>query len=562
MPNHNAKVFVRLVSTLVAAALPGLASAQEQPHFDWSGSYIGAHAGGGLGLVNVDNPFGASIFGDTVRTPGVLGGGQAGHNWQFGSTVLGLEADVSWAAMDGTNTCFAYSGYYVSANCRTHVDALGTFTGRIGWALPADGRTLLYGKGGLAWAHAKIDATANDEFGSPMMRSEGVLWGWTLGAGAERAVSERWSLRAEYDYVSFTGQNFTSPASGFQTVPGPSPTLTNVPGRATDVAHDLHLFKLGLNYRLGADGDTGNDGGLLAAFMPTAPPPPLRRTAIKAGVRYVYGWGQFHKDLGIQNVGVTTLASRLTYDSTSVNGAEVFARLDAPSGVMVKGVLGIGSGGGHMNDEDWGLPSPPFPAFVPYSNTLSSVDETIRYGVIDVGYDWWRSDSYTLSPFVGYTRFQQDMKAYGCAQVANPNSDCNPPIPTSMLGITEYDTWQALRLGFATDVALSPRVTLSADVAYLAYVSFEGTDNHVLRSLVSPEDGRGIGVQLEGMITYALDEAWSIGVGGRYWSMWTTDGMVNFGGTGPIIPMRYAAEQAHLLVEGSYRFDWNVDAAP
>jgi hypothetical protein len=35
---------------------------------------------------------------------------------------------------------------------------------------------------------------------------------------------------------------------------------------------------------------------------------------------------------------------------------------------------------------------------------------------------------------------------------------------------------------------------------------------------------------------------------------WTAHGEVNFGGTGEIIPMRYAAEQAHLLVQGSYKF--------
>jgi hypothetical protein len=36
--------------------------------------------------------------------------------------------------------------------------------------------------------------------------------------------------------------------------------------------------------------------------------------------------------------------------------------------------------------------------------------------------------------------------------------------------------------------------------------------------------------------------------------MWTTSGTVNFGGTGIIIPMRYAVEQAALLVQGSYKF--------
>jgi outer membrane protease len=227
---------------------------------------------------------------------------------------------------------------------------------------------------------------------------------------------------------------------------------------------------------------------------------------------------------------------------------------------MVKGVIGAGSGGGHMNDEDWGLSSPPFPAFVPYSNTLSDVDDKIRYGTVDVGYDWWRGTDYRVTPFVGYSYFQQDMKGLGCRQIANGNSDCVPSIPVSVLGITEDDTWKALRLGAAVDMPLAPRLGLSAEAAYLPYVSFSGTDNHVLRMLLSPEDGHGVGVQLEAMLTYAMTDALSVGVGGRYWSMWTTSGVVNFGGTGTFVPMRYAAEQAHLLIEGTYRFDLGGEA--
>ena len=83
---------------------------------------------------------------------------------------------------------------------------------------------------------------------------------------------------------------------------------------------------------------------------------------------------------------------------------------------------------------------------------------------------------------------------------------------------------------------------------------FKGVDDHVLRSLLSPEKGEGIGVQLEATLSYAVTDALSLGVGGRYWSMWTTQGNVNFGGTGEFVPMRYAAEQAHLLLQGSYKF--------
>jgi opacity protein-like surface antigen len=168
---------VFLMLAPLATGLP--AAAEEAPPFAWRGFYIGYHLGGALHLVDVDDPFGSSIFGDTVRTPGPLAGGQLGYNWQRGAALAGFEADVSWADMDGTNTCFAYSGFFISANCRAKIDALGTFVGRLGWILPSDGRTLVFGKAGVAWAHSQIDATPNGGLGLAGTGDDGVAWGWT-----------------------------------------------------------------------------------------------------------------------------------------------------------------------------------------------------------------------------------------------------------------------------------------------------------------------------------------------------------------------------------------------
>jgi opacity protein-like surface antigen len=537
-----------MLACAFALSLP--AAAQDVAANDWRGPYIGVHAGGALGLVDVEDPFGSSIFGDTVRTPGLLGGGQAGYNWQHGATVYGLEADVSLADMDGTNTCFAYSGFYVSANCAAHIDALATLAGRIGWTLPFDAATLLYAKGGLALEYSRVKGTTNDAAGTPTTTADGVRAGWMLGAGAERAVSSRWTLKGEYAFLSFGGDSFSSPVGFFQ--PAPSVTTDNlIAGSAgTHIDQQIHQFKLGLNYRLGVP--SGADD----RFLPPGPVPGPAGVELEAGFRYVYGWGQFEKDLGtaVPNIGLASLASRLTYDAES-NGGEFFARLDGPYDFVVMGFVGAGTGGGSLNDEDWGLPSPPFPAFVPYSNTYSDVDNRINYAVVDLGYDWWRGPDFRLTPFVGYSYLEQRLKGYGCSQIANPNSDCVTPIPTGVLGITEYDTWQALRLGAAADFPLGHRFGLALDAAYLPYVDFSGTDNHVLRTLLSPEDGHGTGVQLEGIVTYALTDALSVGIGGRYWAMWTPDGVVDFGGSGVMVPMRYSVEQAQLLVQGSYKFD-------
>ena len=106
-------------------------------------------------------------IGDTVRAPGPLAGGQAGYNWQHGRGLFGLEADANWADLFGTETCFAYSGFYVSANCRADIDAVGTFAARLGWLVGPDASTLLYGKAGGAWSYSSVDATTNGDAGFP-----------------------------------------------------------------------------------------------------------------------------------------------------------------------------------------------------------------------------------------------------------------------------------------------------------------------------------------------------------------------------------------------------------
>jgi opacity protein-like surface antigen len=529
------------------AASPALAQVTEPVHYDWSGFYIGAHLGGGLQLSDVSNPFGPSIYGDTVRTPGPLAGGQAGYNWQFGRTLLGVEADVSWANFYGTNTCFAYSGFYVSANCVADVDAYGTFTGRAGWLLGADGGTLIYGKAGGAWLYSDVEASTNGDPGFPSTSGGGFRFGWTLGAGAERMLSERWSVRGEYDYLNFGSSGLATPQGSFQTVPSPDPNLmVNVPSVATKVSQDAHLFKVGINYRLGEPGAPPDAAPL---------PRPINGTTFEIGARYVYGWGRFQKDLGIQGEGLSSLASRLTYSGMNTTGGELFARADLPNGLMAKGFIGSGNGGGSLNDEDWGISGPPFPFFVPYSNTWSKVDDEIRYGVIDLGYDLWRDREVRVTPFVGYSQFHQYMRGYGCVQLANPNSDCGTPIPVSVFAIAEDDTWHALRLGIAADIQVAPGLTLTADAAYLPYVRINGVDDHVLRTILSPEWANGTGAQLELILAYAITDQLKIGIGGRYWNMWTDSGTVDFGGGGNFVPMRFSVEQAALLFQGSLSFD-------
>ncbi|MEH2509177.1 hypothetical protein V1291_000531 [Nitrobacteraceae bacterium AZCC 1564] len=122
-----------------------------------------------------------------------------------------------------------------------------------------------------------------------------------------------------------------------------------------------------------------------------------------------------------------------------------------------------------------------------------------------------------------------------------------------------------MRLGIAGEYMLTDRLKVAGEAAYLPYVKFNGEDNHfagntgVLSGLF-PQSGHGAGVQLEAMLSYALTDRFSIGVGGRYWAMWTTQAQFcsyNPGTTPctPTAPARAATEQVGLLVQSSYKFN-------
>ncbi|HET7847797.1 MAG TPA: outer membrane beta-barrel protein [Pseudolabrys sp.] len=537
------------------------------PIWNWTGIYLGGHVGAALTTTNFSDPFGSSLFGDNVRSPGLLAGAQIGVNWQPAGApwVFGAEADISGLDADGTNTCSAFSEFFVSANCRVRPNAIGTITGRIGYAAGPAGRTLLYLKGGAAWLSENVDVTTNGAFVLPQTSVSRTKWGWTAGAGVEQALTPAWSVKLEYDYLHFGSDRFTTP-EGAVFIPGLGFFATA--REAASYSQNVHAVKLGLNYKFGAD-----PWAPIVVSAPHFPVKALPRRPVvtewysgwqfEMAGRYVFGVGRFQKDLA-----PPSLVSRLTDDDMKTNAGEFVARIDSPDDFVLKGLIGIGAGkNGHLNDEDWGIGG----ALLAYSNTLSEpIDDSINYWTVDVGYNVSAGDGYKLTPFVGYNEFRQTMDAFGCAPLAAGN--CIPAIPSSGSPVvTEHDTWQSVRLGVAGEVMLAPRVKLSADIAYLPYVRFTGEDDHIagnsdIVAEVFPESGTGTGVQLEGVLSYYVTHQFSVGVGARYWAMWTNSGHYgcSFGlvGTscapataGAQFPFKAAAEQASVFLQAGYRFD-------
>ena len=462
--------------------------------------------------------------------------------------MLGVELDGSWADVRGTNTCFAFSGTYVSANCSDQNDWFATLTARLGIAVGPHGRTLLYAKGGGAATHTKGDLTDNNLFGIapaglgivPSTYNK-TLWGYTVGVGIEHAMTPAWSWKLEYDYMSFASFNVTSPSSLIVPNPGVGVAFL-VAGLPTTMREQFHVVKLGVNYHFGQPWNS---------TFPNAPM--WSGWEFEGGLRYWYSSGRFQKDLPAGPGSDVALVSRLTYDGLTAHSGEVFARVDTPINVFLKGNAGLGRiVDGHMNDEDWGLVTA---AFTSYSNTISNLTTTsLNYATFDIGFNLLRGKDYKVGPFIGYNYWHEQMAANTCTQISLPASGiCAPPI-NGVPVITETDTWQSLRIGSSAEVMLMPRLKLSGEAAYLPYVKFTGVDNHWLRALVIDESGTGHGVQVEALISYEVMPRFTIGAGGRYWAVWTTSGSDAFNGVPINRNDTYRAERYGAFVQASYKY--------
>jgi len=228
----------------------------------------------------------------------------------------------------------------------------------------------------------------------------------------------------------------------------------------------------------------------------------------------------------------------------------------------VKGFLGGGGiTSGNMHDEDWFVFNRSGPGL--YSNTNSpAVSGGIKYGTIDFGYDWLRGPDFKSGIFVGYNYFEQNPTAWGCVQLAAPlvcsGADQRP---TNIIGIAQGNTWHSLRIGAGGEIFIGP-VRLSAEAAYLPYVRFQGEDYHFAPSgqLDRPfsEWGHGSGAQFEAFATYNITPRFSVGLGGRYWAMWTTSAKSteNSNNLPPQMynNIKFATEQAGVLFQASYKF--------
>lgn len=184
--------------------------------FSWTGFYIGARLGGGFGnseLTAHGEPVGRfTIVPDDqdLDPDGFIGGGQVGFNWQMGRfLVLGAEADFLGGDLSA-NTAGAHSVPQlfpfvsdVPLHARQDINWFGTVRGRVGFAPWC--KWLVYGTGGFAYADVddsvEFDLRSSGGNSTYPASHSGTQTGWTAGGGIEFAVSQHWTIKAEYLYI-------------------------------------------------------------------------------------------------------------------------------------------------------------------------------------------------------------------------------------------------------------------------------------------------------------------------------------------------------------------------
>jgi outer membrane immunogenic protein len=242
-------------ASALAADLPARGMYAKAPMMtpidSWAGLYIGGNVGYGWGTGNTDavyNPTGTGAANASLgsKSNGVIGGGQIGYNWQAGSFVYGLEADIDGAGLRSTSrqglidtAGFAEPAATSFVTATNKLDWFGTVRGRLG--LTVTPNFLLYGTGGFAFGG--VDNSANTQFSTTPGASAAASvnttrTGWTAGAGAEWMFAHNWSAKLEYLYLDLG----KSSATGNET-----PALT--PVAATYTWHNQeNIVRVGVNY--------------------------------------------------------------------------------------------------------------------------------------------------------------------------------------------------------------------------------------------------------------------------------------------------------------------------
>jgi len=234
----SATALVALTTAAAAADLPSRRAPapvfSAVPVFTWTGFYAGVQVGHtwGEGRGSLTDAAGPFLIGD-YDTDGFVGGVHAGFNYQVGSFVAGVEADLEGAGIEGevVSTNVALAGDRFTG--RSEVNFQGSLRARLGVAID---RVLVYGTAGVAFANLDTAYTYSHPLVGTLNESfDNTEWGWTVGAGVEYAFTSNLTARVEYRYTQFESFRNSS--------------RVVAPGVFADQEPEFHTVRVGLSYK-------------------------------------------------------------------------------------------------------------------------------------------------------------------------------------------------------------------------------------------------------------------------------------------------------------------------
>lgn len=211
-----------LAALLCAPAGAGEAEAQ------WTGLYVGVHAGSASGQIDdIDNQTQArntfSLGANSFESASWFGGAQFGYNHQFDHVVVGTEFSASDGGASDPEVCFPNAVLFTGTNtftCEADLNWKGSWAARLGIAFGSEDRFLGYATGGVTMAEYNVSKfQTNSAVVGPPFGTQDTTTAWsgaatfvggTLGAGLQYAISRDVSFGVEYAHSEYASSNYTT----------------------------------------------------------------------------------------------------------------------------------------------------------------------------------------------------------------------------------------------------------------------------------------------------------------------------------------------------------------
>jgi outer membrane immunogenic protein len=235
------RMFKHLLAATVAVLAAGLAPLAKAdgysksyqastPVYSWTGIYLGVNGGYGWGHQDPFNIITDRFDNINVGFSGGLFGATAGAQVQVAHVVLGVEAEIDWADINGSSTIaptMLNNPVGSTFKATTRMTDVSTAGVRVGYA---QNNWLFFATGGAAIIGAKTELTtvAGPVCSSPLLPNcsgTSHRLGGMAGLGMEYAFAPNWSMKVEYEYIA---------------------------AASLELSH-LDQIRVGLNYRFGGN---------------------------------------------------------------------------------------------------------------------------------------------------------------------------------------------------------------------------------------------------------------------------------------------------------------------